>query len=186
MPLFCRLRRRRIDRERPFNLSTQDTWSERADAAVKLWERHAEPGHQTVADLGAGNRRVHRLLTHPSTTYIAYDLLPQTDLVHRLDVREGLPALRVDATFMLGLIEYIEPRDPIIERLSAFTTDVVASYVAFDETRVSQADRVRLSWVRHETKAATEARFAAAGFRCVDEASVDGGLTTLWLWRQGS
>jgi hypothetical protein len=174
-------------RSRPFNLDHQDKWSERAERAVSLWQRHAAEGDLVVADIGAGNGRVARLIQRPQTTYIGYDLLPQHPTINRIDIRQSLPHPPADVAFLLGVIEYIEADHSIIEQLSDYTKQAVVSYVGFDESRLPLADRKQAGWVRHETEAATAERFEAAGFRLVDAVKVEDGRTTVWLWeRHGS
>ncbi len=173
---------RRRPQEPQFNLATQDRWGGRAERAVAMWQDHAPGGDLLVADLGAGNGRVRKLITRPATSYLAYDVLPQYDVINQLDLRQGLPGLTVDAAFLLGVIEYIDPSDPLVERLAGFARQAVVSYVTAGLSVLSLEKRVELGWQRHETAEQTKARFASAGYRLIDQTMADDEQTTIWLW----
>jgi hypothetical protein len=186
-----RWRRVSVGEARRYNVAKQERWRPRAEAAVDMWladgpQRSRAESPLRVADFGAGNEVVGRLLAERAPypiQYAAYDLHPQQPSTTRLDVRDGLPAGTVDVAFALGLIEYLPDTDPILERLAAHARHLVVSYVEFDEARKPVVERAALGWVRHQT--GTELDQALARTHLVELArrTTDAGETSLRLLR---
>jgi hypothetical protein len=178
-------------RARRFNCHLQESraWEERSERAVRLWREHggAGNGHTSVADLGAGNERLRRVLEREldrPVEYHAFDLHPQQASTARLDVRTSLPVRRFDAVFCLGVIEYLEDPSDFLRRLAGIGDEVVTSYVVSDSPdRLTPTERRARGWLSDHTRASFEALAADAGLRPVAFESIDRDRTGLWLWR---
>jgi Methyltransferase domain len=178
-------------RARRFNCHLQESpaWEERSEHAVRLWREHggARNGRASVADLGAGNERLRRVLEREldgAVEYHGYDLHPQQVSTARLDVRTSLPSRRFDAVFCLGVIEYLEDPEDFLRRLAGIGHEVVTSYVVSDSPdRLTPAERRARGWLSDHTRASFEALGADAGLQPVAFESIDRDRTGLWLWR---
>jgi hypothetical protein len=186
-----RWRRLSVGDARRYNVATQERWRPRAEAAVGMWlaggpQRSPSQAPLRVADFGAGNEVVGRLLAERAPypiQYAAYDLHPQQPSTARLDVRDGLPAGTVDVAFALGLIEYLPDTDPILARLATHARYVVMSYVELEERRRSVNDRAALGWMRHQTGAELDLALTQTGFMVLGRRRTDAGETSLRLLR---
>jgi hypothetical protein len=85
--------------------------------------------------------------------------------------------------FVLGLIEYVEPDNALIERLAGFTRQAIVSYVPPGGNIATVEARSRLDWRRHESLDETEARFQEAGF-VRRSAEILRDTSVLWLWER--
>ena len=179
-------------RARPFNLSDQRsrTWDERAAAAARLLASAAEPSRQRplrVADVGCGNQRLRAhleaVLGAGGLTYQGFDLRPQADDVVALDLNETVPGGEWDAVCTLGVLEYLDDMDGVLERLASVAPWFVASHVVADSGAYTSADALRLGWKRLPTAAWCTAALTQAGFEVVEHELMDGGRSGLWLSR---
>jgi hypothetical protein len=186
---------RRILRRRaaaPFNLEDagSPSWEERAEVATDLIVANAAQlgWNQSVvvrvADFGAGDERLNRLLQARSAQpyrYTGFDLLPQSESVVELDVTRGLPAERFRHCLLPGLLEYIEPLKPFLACLQPRYPVLVLSYALFDVPNPLTRERRKRSWLTDYTKEDLERRFENLGFVLLDARLTNRQRTALWL-----
>jgi Methyltransferase domain len=181
-------------RGRRFNLHLQESqsWQDRAEDAVALWNRRSPellpvpPPSLRVADLGCGNERLRSILEAQlpvSLVYQGFDRQPQRTSTIRLDLRYQLPEGRFDLVFCLGVLEYLPNLADMLEGLSHLTRFAVASYAIADPPHgLSVRERRDRGWLSDCTRAAFQALCQQAGFKQVDSVLIDRGRTGIWLF----
>jgi hypothetical protein len=180
-----------------FNLAKQErsAWHERAEDAVLLWAENRgdwrpPDGPVRIADLGAGNERLHEVLDASLATpytYAGYDLEPQQASTRRLDVLRELPSETFDLAFCLGVLEYLPDDNDFIERLGARCNYFLVSYVPrVSITAQELSERQALGWHSHLDRIAFENRFSRCGYGLVGTRITNAGHTGLWLWATSS
>jgi hypothetical protein len=177
----------------PFNLddAASPSWDERAEVATDLivanaaqlgWDQSAIV---TVADFGAGDERLNRVLQARFAQpyrYAGFDLRPQSESVVELDVTRRLPGEDFDIVFCLGLLEYVEPLEPFLARLRTRYPVLVLSYALFDVPHpLTRGERRKRGWLTDYTKEDLERRFENLGFVLLDARLTNRQRTALWL-----
>jgi Polysaccharide pyruvyl transferase len=191
---YRRLQQIEILRGLPFNLgdSASPRWDERAEAAVGLLAAHVgsigrDHDDLRIADFGAGNQRLRRVLAErlpQPHTYAAFDLHPQAEDVRRLDVTNRLPDEAFDVVFCLGLLEYVEPLAPFLASLRGRYAAQVLSYTIFDAPDpLTSSQRRERGWQTDYTRSAFERMAEDSGFHVCDFRLTNQGRTGVWLLR---
>jgi SAM-dependent methyltransferase len=182
----------------PFNLddAASPAWEERARVAaalvaLRLDSIGAAPDRPLrIADFGAGTERLDPVLAatlRRPYTYAPFDLIPQSARVQQLDVSLTLPEGDFDIVFCLGLLEYIEALEALINRLAQRYPILVLSYVLYDAPiRLTRFGRRCRGWLTHYTRAEMEAEFARRGLAIEDVAVTNDGCTAVWLLRNAA
>jgi len=189
--------RKRFAGALPFNLddAASPAWEERAHVAAALLASHLALGGTPeralrIADFGAGTERLDPVLAANLRwpyTYAPFDLIPQSARVRPLDVNLTLPVDDFDVVFCLGLLEYIEALDALLERLALRYPMLVVSYVLYDAPNpLTRLERRWRGWLTHYKRAELEAEFARRGLAIEDVALTNGGSTAVWLLRNAT
>lgn len=156
-------RRTVIERWSALEQAEAAPWSERAAVASELLA-----GCASVADLGCGTMTLKRHLT-PGTRYVPVDVVARDAETVVVDLnREPLPALGVDGTAALGLLEYLFDIPALFRRLSGV---VVTTYNPVD---LGHVDRRRHAWVNDYETAELEALFGEAGWSIAERRTLGG------------
>lgn len=162
-------RRTVIERWSALEQTEAAPWSERAAAAAEFLS-----GCASVADLGCGTMTLKRHLA-PGTRYVPVDVVARDADTMVVDLnREPLPALAVEGTAALGLLEYLFDVPALFRQLSGV---VVTSYNPVDLGHAGpdeQADRRRHAWVNDYSTGQLEALFGEAGWSVADRRTLGG------------
>lgn len=177
----------------PFNLDDAGSprWQERAEAAVELLVANVDAlrsdpsASLRIADFGAGDERLRRVLaaqTEFQVSYASFDIRPQVDSVVEIDLRRELPPGDFDLVACLGLLEYLREVPRFLGRLAARYPAVLLSYSIFDHAEpLTRRQRQSRGWLTHYTTAQFEHGLEGAGFACVARRLVSQGRTGIWL-----
>jgi colanic acid/amylovoran biosynthesis protein len=190
---YRRLQEIETRRSLPFNLgdSASPRWDERAEAAVELLAANLDSisrDHDVglrIADFGAGNQRLRRVLADrfpQPHTYAAFDLHPQAEDVRRLDVTNRLPEEPFDVVFCLGLLEYVKPLESFLASLRERYAAQVLSYTIFDAPHpLTSSQRRERGWLTDYTRSAFERIAEDSGFRVCAFRVTNQERTGVWL-----
>jgi hypothetical protein len=157
-----------------FNLRSQADrdWSERAGICAELLapvlSRYPSP---TLADVGCGDRKLHRKLaeTGLDVAYSGFDLRPQGPEVAAFDVeRDDLPG-RFDVAALLGVTEYLVDLPGSLARLGRHCDWIVLSHVLRGSQPPSPQRLAELGWHNHLDRAGLVRCMADAGLEPVEE-----------------
>lgn len=177
----------------PFNLadSASPRWEERAETAVALLAANAENLRWDrsvglrIADFGAGNERLQRVLAsrlRQPHRYAAFDLHPQSERVVELDVTRELPNDDFDVVFCLGLLEYVEPLRPFLAKLGERYSALLISYTLFDAPHpLTRRERRKRGWLTDYTRAELQRELESLGFETRGFRLTNQERTGVWL-----
>ena len=164
------------DKEQTYDFSGQEgPWDYRYRILLDYLPRK----FRSVMDCGAGNMSLRRMLPPPRIVYYPVDYKPNYPQTIVCDFNQGeFPALKVDAVFMCGILEYIENPVRLLENVCRHSRIVLMTYNALSPT-IQMAQRCLLGWKSHMTAGDIVSIFENNKFRLVKELYADAPETYL-------
>jgi hypothetical protein len=138
---------------------------------------------RSVSDVGCGDRKLKRLMDEREwpICYQGFDLVPQNEDVHLLDLNLAPPPGSSDAVVVLGVSEYLDHVGASLARLTEHAPLLVVSHTVRDGDRFSEQAQQERGWKNHLSATEFEGLLAVNRWRIVDERSTSNRLTRLWL-----